>query len=38
MDPVQRVSVTENGLASSIIVSWTEPTYNGALAVLGYYL
>lgn len=38
MDPVTQVSVTENGLESSILLTWTPTPYNGALMILGFYL
>jgi hypothetical protein len=38
MDPLQRVSVTVNGLDSSIELSWTSGQANGGLPIIGYYL
>jgi hypothetical protein len=38
MDPVTQVSVTENGLSSSILLTWQPAQYNGAKQVLGYYI
>jgi hypothetical protein len=38
MDPLRRVSVTENYLLSEITLEWTPCQWNGGLDVQGYYL
>jgi titin len=38
MDPVRQVSVTANGILSSITLEWTAAQYDGGLSVQGYYL
>jgi hypothetical protein len=38
MDPPFQVSVTPNGLTSSILIEWHPDAFDGGLPVLGYFL